>query len=326
MFMISKERIFAISNEQQFNAAALSVFRFQAEEVPIYKDFITQLKIAPETIDHYSQIPFLPISFFKTHRVVATNVSCETTFTSSGTTGQTPSKHLLDDYAFYIENTIRIFEKQYEHPSQYSVLALLPSYLERSGSSLIAMTKAFIDLGNRGGFFLHNLNELAEQIAANEKEQRKTLLLGVTYALLDFAELHPMPLMYTTIIETGGMKGRREELTREEVHHLLKKAFHVKEIHSEYGMTELLSQAYAKKNGLFHCPPWMKVLCRDTTDPLQWAKTGKTGGINIIDLANRHSCAFIATEDLGKTHIDGSFEILGRFDQAEARGCNLMTL
>lgn len=324
--MISKEHVFAISSEQQFNSAALSVFRYQAAEVPIYKDFIAQLKIAPEAINHYSQIPFLPISFFKTHRVLATNMTCEATFTSSGTTGQTPSKHEVNDYAFYIENTVRIFEEQYAHPSQYCVLALLPSYLERSGSSLIAMTKAFIDLGTRGGFFLHNLNELAEQLAANEQAKRKTLLLGVTYALLDFAELWPMPLVNTTVLETGGMKGRRQELTREEVHLILKNAFHLKEIHSEYGMTELLSQAYAKKDGLFHCPTWMKVLCRDTTDPLQWAEIGKTGGVNIIDLANRHSCAFIATEDLGKTYANGSFEILGRFDQAEARGCNLMAI
>jgi hypothetical protein len=324
--MIPKEHIFSITSDDEFNSVALDVFRYQAEAVPIYRDFISHLKIAPGSVQHYRQIPFLPIRFFKTHDVLAADRACEVIFTSSGTTGQTTSKHKVESLDFYIENTIRIFSRLYGHPKEWCILALLPSYLERSGSSLIAMTKAFIELGSGGGFYLNNFDELSAQLVANEKIQRKTMLLGVTFGLLDFAAAHPMPLCNTTIMETGGMKGRKEELTREEVHDRLKKAFSVSQVHSEYGMTELLSQAYAQKNGLFECPPWMKVLTRDTTDPLNWAEEGKTGGINIIDLANWHSCAFIATEDLGKVYSNGSFEVLGRFDQSEARGCNLMAL
>lgn len=313
------------TSEFRFEELALEVFQFQAKHVSIYKDYLSLLKIAPESIIDYKKIPFLPISFFKTHEVIVEGFSPEIIFSSSGTTGQKTSKHLVADKNAYIHHSLALFEEHYGTLSDWCVMALLPSYLERTGSSLVLMAEAMIEKAlPSSGFFLHNHDELAHQLLENEANGTKTLLLGVTFGLLDFAENHPLQLRHTTIMETGGMKGRREEMTRDQVHHLLQNAFGSQSIHSEYGMTELLSQAYSNGKGLFSPNRTLQVLLRDTTDPLSASPNGKTGGINIIDLANLYSCSFIATEDLGRIYPDGKFEVLGRFDQSEARGCNLM--
>lgn len=309
-----------------FEEKALWLFRHQAKFNPVYKDFVTYLGINPEEVATVSNIPFLPIELFKNHEIKTEAWKEEVVFTSSGTTGTHTSKHPIKQLDFYLNNTVEIFQQFYAHPKEYVVLALLPAYLERSGSGLIAMVDHFINLSasTDSGFYLYNHAELASKLAS--LRGKKVLLFGVTFALLNFVDQHPINFPELLVFETGGMKGRKEELTRDEVHHTLKKGFGVTQIQSEYGMTELQSQAYSPANGLFNTPHWMKVLIRETDDPLTLSRLEKTGGINIIDLANCDTCAFIATEDLGKLHADGSFEVLGRIDHSDARGCNLLVV
>jgi hypothetical protein len=309
-----------------FEACCLEVFRYQSEANPIYKAFIEGLHILPEEIREIEKIPFLPVGLFKNHRIVSGEQDTEIVFSSSGTSGMQTSKHYVTDLQIYIESFRRGFAHFYGDIAGYCVLALLPSYLEREGSSLIVMAEDMIAESKhpQSAFYLHNPDALHRTLWELEKSGQKTLLLGVTYALLDFAETWPMQLNHTIVMETGGMKGKRKELVRQELHAILCGQLGVKSIHSEYGMTELLSQAYSKGEGIFMCPPWMRVLTRETNDPLSLTKPGAGGGINIIDLANVNSCSFIATQDLGKIHAEGSFEILGRFDNSDLRGCNLM--
>jgi len=314
------------ANQENFNTIALDVFRYQYKNQATYREFCNGLKRNTENVFSIKQIPFLPISFFKTESIIAEGFESQTVFESSGTTGSVNSKHPVASLALYETSFKNAFKRFYGAAHQYCVLALLPSYLEKGNSSLVYMAEQLMRQSNHpeNGFFIHNFEELAAKLAALEFMQQPVLLLGVTYALLDFAEQHPMPLRNTTIIETGGMKGRRKEMLREEVHQALTQAFMVETIHSEYGMTELLSQAYSKEKGVFYCPPWMKVLVRDIYNPLQIIDKGKAGALNIIDLANVYSCAFIATDDIGVVHADGSFEVAGRKDNADVRGCSLM--
>lgn len=328
MKQIDTHRIFNIANANEFDTLALDVFRFQYDNNKVYRDFCDLLKKSPENLSHHLEIPFLPISFFKTHQVVSSQLEPQTIFTSSGTTQSTTSKHLVPDIKLYEKSFLKAFELFYGKPEEFCVLALLPSYLEREGSSLIYMVNSLIERSQHpnSGFYLHNLEELHQKLQELEQQGTQTLLIGVSFALLDLAEQLPLSLKNTMVMETGGMKGRRKELIREELHNILKKGLGVKKIHSEYGMTELLSQGYSKGHGIFQTPPWMKIITRDTEDPLTIQPNGKTGGINVIDLANVYSCSFIATQDLGKTHPDGTFEVLGRFDDSDIRGCNLMVL
>ncbi|MFV5694500.1 acyl transferase [Flavobacterium sp. LB3P122] len=326
--MIPTTNIFAISNQKQFEKIALKVFRFQYENNLVYQEFCDFLKVDIQKVKSLSQIPFLPIQFFKSHQVVSNTDAIEETFTSSGTTGMITSKHLVTDASIYEESYRKSFSQFYGTIENYVVLALLPSYLEREGSSLIYMVEDLIALSNHpeSGFYLHNHDELITKLIALDKAGQNVILIGVTYALLDLIEKHPFQLQNTIIIETGGMKGKRKEIIREELHEQLCKGFGVTAIHSEYGMTELLSQAYSLGNGAFECPSWMQILIRDTEDALTYIQNGKTGGINVIDLANINSCSFIATQDLGKKNPNNSFEVLGRFDNSDIRGCNLMVL
>jgi hypothetical protein len=289
--------------------------------------FCDTLKIQFNEVNAASSFPFLPISFFKTHQVVCKNFEPEAVFESSGTSLTVQSRHFVKHLSVYREAFMNAFEHFYGKPQEWCILALLPSYLERSGSSLVLMVKELIEAGGhpKSGFYLHNTDELFRQLQCLENKHQKTLLLGVTYALLDFAELYSLQCNSTVIMETGGMKGRREELTRDEIHTHLKKSFGTSVIHSEYGMTELLSQAYSKGNGIFQTPPWVKVLVRDEDDPLNIHETGR-GAINIMDLANLYSCSFIATDDVGEVYEDGSFKILGRMDNSDIRGCSLLAL
>lgn len=309
-----------------FEQRAMEVFRQQYATNEVYRSFAQALGI--EFVQQMNQIPFLPVEFFKNHPIICGNASPEIIFESSSTTGNIPSKHLVKSADLYQVSFLESFNIFYGSPADYRILALLPSYLERKGSSLVYMMDRLIKESGHpeSGFYLHNLSELASTISKLEKQGVKSLLLGVSFALLDFAEAFPMPLKNTIIMETGGMKGKREEITREELHRVLKEAFSLQKIHSEYGMTELLSQAYSTGNGIFRCPPWMKVVVRDPYDPFHFLPAGSTGVINIIDLANYWSCSFLATSDLGRSFEDGSFEVLGRMDHAELRGCNLMVL
>lgn len=282
----------------------------------------------PFNVNAIEQIPFLPISFFKTHTVATTLFNAELVFESSGTTQTTSSKHYLKTAAVYKESFSKAFRLFYGDPSRYCILALLPSYLEKGNSSLVYMVEGLIQQSNHsaGGFYLHDHEALVKKMDELEQQQQQPVILfGVTYALLDFAEAFPRHLKNTTIIETGGMKGRKKEMTRDEVHSILKKQFQLPHIHSEYSMTELLSQAYAKEHGRFYCPPWMKVLIRTEDDPLEVVRNGR-GVINVIDLANVYSCSFIATDDAGVLHNDESFEVLGRIDNSDIRGCSLLAL
>lgn len=313
-------------NADNFQEKALEIFRYQAEEVLVYKDYIQHLGIEPSEVKQIEDIPFLPISFFKTHQVFHQNKTEEICFTSSGTTGMSASKHRVANLKIYEQSFKRAFNLFYGDIKEYCVLALLPSYLEREGSSLIYMADALIKDSEHpsSGFYLHNLEDLAEILQVLDSQGQKTMLLGVSYALLDLIEQNNFDLKYTVILETGGMKGQRKEMIKEEFYAVLKAGFGVSEIHSEYGMTELLSQAYSAGEGQYRCPPWMKTLIRDVNDPFCFLGKGKSGGLNIIDLANIDSCSFIATQDLGKHNLDGSFSILGRFDNSDIRGCNLM--
>lgn len=321
-----KEQIFSITSDDEFNRLSIELFNVQYRYNSIYHLFIDHLGIATNDLNHYSQIPFLPISFFKSHRIITGEAVVSTYFSSSGTSTTGLSKHYIVDGEVYEKSFLKGFRLFYGQPSDYCILALLPSYLEREGSSLVYMVKRLIAESRHpdSGFYLHNLDELAVKLSDNAKRKQKTLLIGVSFALLDFIENFSINFPQLMIMETGGMKGRRRELIRDELHEKLCKGFGVGAIHSEYGMTELFSQAYSSGNGIFSTPPWMKILIRDTHDPLSPATDGKTGGINVIDLANFHSCSFIATQDLGRRHPDGSFEVLGRFDDSDLRGCNLM--
>lgn len=317
--------IFRISDESEFNELALKVFGYQAEQCEIYAQFIRTLGVDRTSIDHYSKIPFLPISFFKSHKVYASPEKEEIVFTSSGTTGMEPSRHFVAKEDLYAESFLSAFRLFYGEPEEYCILGLLPGYLERSGSSLIYMVKELIRLSEHpdSGFYLYDHEKLNETLLKLEENKKKTLLIGVSFALLDFFEKYTFNLKHTSVLETGGMKGRKKEIIREELHHIICAATGLASVDSEYGMTELLSQAYSKGNGLFQCPPWMKILIRETTDPLNAAPDGQTGGINVIDLANVYSCSFIATQDLGR--INGkNIEIMGRFDNSDIRGCSLM--
>lgn len=326
--MNHKNSIFNIQSEADFKATALEVFKFQFEHNAVYRSFCDLLYKHPSDVRSLEQIPFLPIEFFKTHTIISTNKPTEATFTSSGTTGSIVSKHHVVDLDVYKQSFRTGFKSFYGTIENYTVLALLPSYLEREGSSLVYMANDMILQSKQpeSGFYLHDLEALKNTLISLEAKGQKTLLIGVSYALLDLIEAYSFELKHTIVMETGGMKGQRKELVKSELHALLKQGFGVDTIHSEYGMTELLSQAYSKGGGVFETPPWMKVLTRDPEDALSIQPNGKSGGINIIDLANINSCAFIATQDLGKIRSDGTFEILGRFDQSDIRGCNLMVL
>lgn len=326
--MIAASDIFSISNNKQFEKIALKVFRFQYDNNSVYREFCQFLNVEKQQVKSLQQIPFLPIQFFKSHEVLSSTEKIQETFTSSGTTGMSTSRHLVTDITLYEESYRKGFAQFYGNIENYAVLALLPSYLEREGSSLIYMVDDLIKLSNHpeSGFYLNNYDDLIQKLLQLDEAGENIILIGVTYALLDLIEKQQFHLKNTIIMETGGMKGKRKEMIREELHELLCKGFGVNAIHSEYGMTELLSQAYSLGNGIFECPNWMQVLIRDTEDALSYVENGKTGGINVIDLANINSCSFIATQDLGKKQPNNSFEVLGRFDNSDIRGCNLMVL
>lgn len=318
--------IFTIETFDDFEKITMSIFRHQAANNLIYKKFLSFLKIDVNSVKNSKEIPFLPIQFFKSQKIISSTGIVEQLFSSSGTTGTLTSTHYVTDVSLYERSYLSAFEHFYGKISNYTVLALLPSYLERSDSSLVYMVNDLIIKSQkpRSGFYLDNLTELKNTLLELEAHNEKTLLIGVSFALLDLIEQHKFNLKNAIIMETGGMKGRRKELIRDELHKLLKKGFGVDTIHSEYGMTELLSQAYSKRDGIFKTPPWMKILIRDPENAMELLPHQKTGGINIIDLANINSCSFIATQDLGKTYADGSFEVLGRFDNSDIRGCNLL--
>lgn len=330
-----------------FDTQALEIFRYQYRKNPVYHDYVNALSINDATVKNITQIPFLPISFFKSHSIKTGSFEPELIFESSGTSGSVNSRHLIKEAALYKKSFVTGFELAYGPIKDWCIIGLLPSYLERGNSSLVYMVDELTRQSghSQSGFYLNEFEKLFTTLQQLETTRQKTLLIGVTFALLDFAEKYSMPLKHTIMMETGGMKGRREEMIREEVHAILKKSFGLNEIHSEYGMTELLSQAYSKGNGIFRCPPWMKMLVRDDEDPLlvqsgvqspesgvgsvldtQYSRLSLTGAINLIDLANIYSCSFIATDDIGRLYGDGSFEVLGRMDNSDMRGCSLMVI
>ena len=320
--------VFNIQDQSDFKTCALQVFRHQFKNNAIYRSFCDLLYIHSSDVKEVEEIPFLPIQFFKSHAVLSTIQAVKETFTSSGTTGSSVSKHMVTDVSWYTKSYTKGFEHFYGPIEEYTVLGLLPNYLERDGSSLIYMVDDFIKKSNKpaSGFYLNNLTELSKTLIALDKKGEKVLLIGVTFALLDLIERQQFKLQNTIIMETGGMKGRRKEIIRNELHEILCAGLGVSKIHSEYGMTELLSQGYSSGDGVFDCPPWMKILARDTEDALTMVGSNKTGGLNVIDLANYNSCSFIATQDLGKVDNNGRFEVLGRFDHSDIRGCNLMVM
>ncbi len=311
-------------SESAFDNHAIRLFQFQASHNPVYKNYLHQLGVAPAGVRHLRQIPFLPIEFFKYHPVKTGHWQPQTTFISSGTTGQQPSQHALPDLAFYHRHARYLFEQQFGPLAGKVIVALLPAYLERQGSSLVSMVDYFIrqSQNSKSGFYLHNHDALVS-LLQNTGPADEVFLFGVTFALLDLAENYRLNLGHVTLVETGGMKGRREEIIKDELYAVLQQQLGVVKIYAEYGMTELLSQAYGQR-GRFPQSTAMRVLIRDINDPFALLPAGKTGGINIIDLANVHSCAFIETKDLGRVNADGSFEVLGRFDNADLRGCNLL--
>lgn len=320
------EKIFTIKSPDSFNETALEIFRYQIQTNSLYNEFVQYLHIKPDKVKSISQIPFLPISFFKNHIVVSRNTTPGHYFESSGTTGMSRSRHYFPSLDLYEKSFFKTFNMFYGQPDEYCILALLPSYLEQKNSSLVYMIEKLIEASHhsKSGFYLNNFDELAVNLRQLDKQAQKTMLIGVSFALLDLIEKHSFDLTNTIIVETGGMKGRRREMVREELHERLSSGFGVRYIHSEYGMTELFSQAWSKGEGHFNTPPWMKIIIRDIHDPLSSVTKKTAGGINIIDLANIHSCSFIATQDLGKLNDDGTIEVLGRFDDAETRGCNLL--
>lgn len=320
--------IFNISSKKEFQKIALKIFRFQYDNNTVYREFCEALKAEKHLVKTLEEIPFLPIQFFKSHQVVSSTDKPQVIFTSSGTTGTTTSQHLITDVSLYEQSYRQGFAEFYGNIEDYIFLALLPSYQERSGSSLIYMVEDLISLSHNteSGFYLYNHEDLIAKLREFDKQDKNVILMGVTYALLDLIEKEKFDFKNLIIMETGGMKGRRKEMIREELHDILCDGFGVSSIHSEYGMTELLSQAYSLGDGVFNCPQWMDVMMRDTEDPLSYIGNGKTGGINVIDLANINSCSFIATQDLGKKYDNATFEVLGRFDNSDIRGCNLMVL
>jgi phenylacetate-coenzyme A ligase PaaK-like adenylate-forming protein len=320
------------ASKQDFLPLALEIFRYQYEFNEVYRDYTDALGVKITQVTRLEQIPFLPIRFFKSHMVKAGQFKAGAIFESSGTTGSINSQHFVKDTSIYKESFLRAFEMFYGPVHNWCIIGLLPSYFERSNSSLVYMVHELVQQSQYplSGFYLDQYGGLHETLVALESQPKKTLLIGVTFALLDFAERYPLPLNSTVIMETGGMKGRRKEMVREEVHGILGRAFSLSHIHSEYGMTELLSQAYSKGDGIFECPPWMKVLVRDEEDPMTVKDVPSeghvSGAINIIDLANVHSCSFIATDDACRLYSNGSFEVLGRIDNSDLRGCSLMVL
>ncbi len=316
--------IFHIDDESAFNNLCLKVFHYQYNRIDIYRQFVNTLPIKLESIEHYSQIPFLPISFFKTHKLISGKA--QSIFYSSGTTALARSKHYVRDLKLYENSFFRSFEQFYGKVEDYCILALLPSYLENENSSLVYMVDKLIEKSKNkeSGFYLNDIPALSQKLQILDKQGQKILLLGVSYALLDLIDYQTFDLNNTLVMETGGMKGRRKEMIREELHYKLATGFGLDTIHSEYGMTELLSQAYSNGNGIFNCPNWMKIIIRDVNDPFDILPNGQGGGINIIDLANIYSVSFIETKDLGKMESDGNFKILGRFDDSDIRGCNLL--
>lgn len=328
-----KDKIFS-TDEAGFEELALEIFHFQYKNNVIYREYSDALHVIPENVRAVTSIPFLPVRFFKSHIVQATSFEPGVIFESSGTTSTITSRHFVKDTGLYKESFTRSFELFYGSPKEWCIIGLLPSYLERKDSSLVYMVNELVLQSGHAdsGFYLNEYDKLFAVFKQLEKKKQKTFLIGVAFALLDFAEKYSVPLRYTIVMETGGMKGRREELVREEMHDILKKSFQVPVIHSEYGMTELLSQAYSKGDGKFKCPPWMKVLVRDDEDPLLVSVprfetvTPITGAINIIDLANIYSCSFIAADDAGRIFPDGTFEVLGRIDNSDLRGCSLMAI
>ncbi len=322
-----RESIFDIRDESEFSSVAIEMLKYQYENNPVYKAFSDHLGKKPRNLKSINDIPFMPVEFFRDHPVITGRVQVEMIFQSSGTTGMNPGKHFVKDLSLYEDSFLRAFSMFYGDPRDYIFAALLPSYTEKCGSSLVYMVEKLIEKSNHdlSGFYKDNTGELIRVLSDKNVIRRKVFLIGVSFALLDLAEKQSPDLAGMIVMETGGMKGRRKEVTRAELHTVLREKLNLETIHSEYGMTELLSQAYSIGDGLFRCPPWMKVLIRDPQDPLSIIREpGRTGGINIIDLANVNSCAFIATSDLGKIHEDGSFEVLGRFDNSDIRGCNLM--
>ena len=326
--MINTSDIFSITSDDEFDSLAFDIFKFQFENNPVYRSFCDLLYKHPSDVNKIEDIPFLPIQFFKSHQILSSKNQIEVSFSSSGTTGSVTSKHHVTDLNIYEQSFRDGFQHFYGNITDYIILALLPNYLEREGSSLIYMVNDMIVQSQHAesGFYLNNINDLKEQLITLDSEGKKVLLIGVSFALLDLVERFQFNLNHTIIMETGGMKGRRKELVRDELHEILKSGFGVSEIHSEYGMTELLSQAYSQGVGQFRCPNWMRILTRDPEDALSLQSTHKTGGINVIDLANINSCSFIATQDLGQSYDDHSFEIIGRFDSSDIRGCNLMVI
>lgn len=322
----SIEDIFTIKDQSQFDRIAIEIFQLQSTQCDVYRSFIQALRIDEKSITHCSEIPCMPVSFFKTHRIVSNSDPIEIEFSSSATTGMTQSIHAVTDLSVYERSFLEAFTIFYGAPEEYCILALLPAYQERQGSSLIYMVDELIRRSgdSQSGYFLNENKRLFEKLQALKHSGKKTILIGVTYALLDFLDIFKLTFPELIVMETGGMKGRRKEIVRDELHQILCSGFGVSKIHSEYGMTELLSQAYSAGDGKFSCPPWMQIKLRDVNDPLSYIANGKTGGINVIDLANIHSCSFIATQDLGRIHPDDQFEVLGRFDDADIRGCNLL--
>lgn len=331
MWELFRERhiagLFASADPDIFHERALSLFHMQSKHNSVYAKYLSLLNVSADSVQSIEEIPFLPVEVFKKHQVVTGTFDPAILFTSSGTAGAEHSTHCIRNTSLYVHSFLNGFKRLYGEPERWCILGLLPSYLERSGSSLVYMVNDLIGRSGhpRSGFYLHDHDKLRYTLAENEGSGQPTILFGVTFGLLDFAEYHQLPLVHTLLIETGGMKGRREELTREQVHEKLRRAFGSDAIiHSEYGMTELLSQAYSDVKGIFTCPPWMRVLLRDPTDPLHTMASGGRGALNIIDLANVDSCAFLAVSDLGEVFGDGRFTVAGRFDQAEVRGCSLM--
>ncbi len=321
-------QIFDLNNNNDFEKHALQIFQYQAINNKVYANFLNLLNINPKLINSIEKIPFLPIQFFKTHQILSSKKKPQKIFLSSGTSGLEQSKHFIYDLKIYEKSYLKCFNQFYGDIEEYTIIALLPSYLEREGSSLVYMVDDLIkkSKSKESGFYLHNLNELAQRLMDLDKKNKKVILIGVSYALLDLIEFKKFKLQNTIVMETGGMKGKRKEMIKEELHKELCKGFGVKEIHSEYGMTELLSQGYSKGSGFFKTPPWMKIMIRNTEDAMTLLSHNQTGGINVIDLANINSCSFIATQDLGKRYSNGTFEILGRFDNSDIRGCNLMVV
>lgn len=318
--------LFNNHSPEEFEKLSLLIFQKQYLQIPVYRSFVDALNINPQEVLKIEEIPFMPIEFFKDYTVLAENEDAELIFKSSGTTGMQRSQHFVKSAKVYEESFIKGFEYFYGSISDYIFLALLPSYLENGDSSLVYMADHLIKLSKHkdSGFYLNDYSQIVDKLNQLNGSDKKVMLLGVSYALLDLVELENFNLPSLTIMETGGMKGRRKEMVREELHETISNGFGVNKIHSEYGMTELLSQAYSKGDGVFSCPPWMKILIRDVNDPLSLLEDGKSGAINIIDLANIHSVSFLATKDLGKITAPNKFQILGRFDNSDIRGCNLL--